>query len=135
MGAAEELASSVGTFSVWFPSLIRYHTECIQAACRALDKRLYEAAYRRGRNLGLDEAVAYALGESKPESQPAVMAPTVTLTKRERQVAELVAQGLTNSAIASRLVISPRTAQGHVEHILPKLGFPSRAQIAGWFDV
>ncbi len=35
MGAAEELASSVGTFSVWFPSLIRYHTECIQAACRA----------------------------------------------------------------------------------------------------
>ncbi|PVX65344.1 UNVERIFIED_ORG: regulatory LuxR family protein [Nocardia globerula] len=54
------------------------------------------------------------------------------LTKRERQVADLIAQGLTNQAIADRLVISPRTAQGHVEHILTKLGFTSRAQVAAW---
>lgn len=123
----------MGTFSVWFPSLIGYHTECMQTAHRVLDKRSFEAAYRQGRNLGLDEAVAYALGESTSKSQPAVMASIATLTKRERQVAEVVAQGLTNSAIASRLVISPRTAQGHVEHILTKLGFTSRAQIAAWF--
>ncbi|MFE3000355.1 response regulator transcription factor, partial [Nocardia sp. NPDC059246] len=55
-----------------------------------------------------------------------------TLTKRERQVADLVADGLTNKQIASRLVISQRTADAHVEHILTKLGFTSRAQIAAW---
>ncbi|MFE3003041.1 response regulator transcription factor, partial [Nocardia sp. NPDC059246] len=55
-----------------------------------------------------------------------------TLTKRERQVADLVADGLTNKQIASRLVISQHTADGHVEHILTKLGFTSRAQIAAW---
>lgn len=54
------------------------------------------------------------------------------LTKRERQIADLIAEGLTNQAIASRLVISPRTAQGHVEHILAKLGFTSRTQVAAW---
>ncbi|RZL70966.1 MAG: LuxR family transcriptional regulator, partial [Rhodococcus sp. (in: high G+C Gram-positive bacteria)] len=41
-------------------------------------------------------------------------------------------EGMTNRAIADRLVISPRTAQGHVEHVLVKLGFTSRAQIAAW---
>ena len=40
--------------------------------------------------------------------------------------------GLTNGEIASRLFISPRTAEGHVEHILTKLGFTSRAQIVNW---
>uniref|UniRef100_UPI00138F385F response regulator transcription factor n=1 Tax=Nocardia arizonensis TaxID=1141647 RepID=UPI00138F385F len=54
------------------------------------------------------------------------------LTKRERQVAELVAEGLTNRAIAARLKVAQHTAQGHVEHILTKLGFTSRAQIAAW---
>jgi len=54
------------------------------------------------------------------------------LTKRERQVAALIAEGLTNQAIADRLVISPRTAQGHVEHILAKLGFIFRTQVAAW---
>jgi non-specific serine/threonine protein kinase len=54
------------------------------------------------------------------------------LTKREREVADLVAQGLTNKQIAAKLVISLRTAQGHVEHILTKLGFTSRTQIAAW---
>lgn len=39
---------------------------------------------------------------------------------------------MTNRAIAEKLVISQRTAQGHVEHVLAKLGFTSRAQIAAW---
>ena len=54
------------------------------------------------------------------------------LTSREREVAILVAQGLSNRDIATRLVISERTAQTHVQHILDKLGFSSRAQIATW---
>ncbi|MFQ6398768.1 response regulator transcription factor [Nocardia sp. KC 131] len=56
----------------------------------------------------------------------------MALTKRERQVADLITRGLTNNQIAAELVISPRTAAGHVEHILTKLGFTSRAQIAAW---
>jgi DNA-binding CsgD family transcriptional regulator len=54
------------------------------------------------------------------------------LTPRERQVAELVAKGLSNRGIADVLVISERTAQNHVQHVLTKLGFSTRAQIAAW---
>ena len=52
------------------------------------------------------------------------------LTRREREVAELVAQGLTNREIAARLYLSERTAQNHVQHILDKLDLPNRGQIA-----
>ncbi|MFD3747234.1 AAA family ATPase [Nocardia sp. NPDC058633] len=55
-----------------------------------------------------------------------------TLTPREREVAELVTRGLTNHEIAAALVLSDRTAQNHVQHILTKLGFATRSQIAAW---
>jgi pimeloyl-ACP methyl ester carboxylesterase/DNA-binding CsgD family transcriptional regulator len=54
------------------------------------------------------------------------------LTERELELAALVAEGLTNAEIAARLVISPRTADAHLEHIREKLGVRSRAQIAAW---
>ncbi|HET8853896.1 MAG TPA: tetratricopeptide repeat protein, partial [Ktedonobacteraceae bacterium] len=54
------------------------------------------------------------------------------LTAREREVARLVAQGKTSREIAGLLVVSERTAEGHVNNILGKLGFTSRAQIAAW---
>ncbi|MFI7065978.1 ATP-binding protein [Kribbella sp. NPDC050124] len=54
------------------------------------------------------------------------------LSARELEVAGLVAEGLTNRQIAERLVISERTAQNHVQHILTKLGFATRSQIAAW---
>jgi DNA-binding CsgD family transcriptional regulator/sugar lactone lactonase YvrE len=57
---------------------------------------------------------------------------TPNLTRREREVAVLVAQGLTNREIATRLFISERTAESHVEQIRGKLGFRSRVQIANW---
>jgi DNA-binding CsgD family transcriptional regulator len=56
----------------------------------------------------------------------------VLLSKREREVAALVAQGLSNREIARTLFLSERTAENHVQHILSKLGFGSRAQIAAW---
>src|SRR2546429_8082381 len=55
-----------------------------------------------------------------------------SLTKREREVAGYVAEGLTNRDIADRLVISDRTVETHVEHIRNKLGVRSRAQVATW---
>ena len=52
------------------------------------------------------------------------------LTAREREVAELVADGLTNKEIAARLYVSKRTVDAHLEHILAKLSYVSRVQIA-----
>ena len=57
---------------------------------------------------------------------------TSGLSAREREVAELVAQGCTNREIADRLYISEPTAANHVQRTLTKLGFTSRAQIAAW---
>ncbi|MFE9326009.1 response regulator transcription factor [Nocardia sp. NPDC052278] len=79
--------------------------------------------------MGLNAAVSYALGE--PPTNTAHDSAT-TLTRRELEVAHLVAQGLTNKQIAAKLVLSQRTVQHHVEHILTKLGFTSRTQIAAW---
>ena len=54
------------------------------------------------------------------------------LTERQREVAALVARGLTNRQIGEVLVITEGTANLHVKHILHKLGFATRAQIAAW---
>jgi non-specific serine/threonine protein kinase len=54
------------------------------------------------------------------------------LTAREREIASLMADGLSNHDIAQRLVITEGTVEVHVKHILGKLGFRSRAQVAGW---
>jgi len=62
----------------------------------------------------------------------AIPVETTKLTRREREVASLVAKGLTNREIASRLFISERTAESHVEQLRGKLGFHSRSQVAAW---
>jgi DNA-binding NarL/FixJ family response regulator len=63
-------------------------------------------------------------------AQPRV--PTGPLSAREMEVARLVADGLSNPAIARRLYLSRPTVASHVAHILTKLDFASRAQIAAW---
>jgi non-specific serine/threonine protein kinase len=55
------------------------------------------------------------------------------ITRREQEIAALVAEGLSNRQIAAQLVISPRTAEGHVQNILVKLGFGARSEIAAWY--
>ncbi|MDH6293315.1 ATP-binding protein, partial [Rhodococcus opacus] len=132
LGAAEGLARSVGTSSVIYTDLIVYHQNCEQATRRALGDRAFGSAHRKGEQFGFDAAIAYGLGEQPPRTTTPDTGASMRLTNRERQVADLIAEGLTNQAIADRLVISPRTAQGHVEHILAKLGFTSRAQVAAW---
>ena len=56
--------------------------------------------------------------------------PMGRLTVREREVAMLIARGLTNRQIAQELVISPRTAENHIQHIFDKLGHSTRSQVA-----
>ncbi|MGY3786344.1 LuxR C-terminal-related transcriptional regulator [Streptomyces antibioticus] len=90
--------------------------------------------YDRGAALALPDVVAYALEENggDPPERPSGSAHGVRLTRREAQVAALVAEGLANQQIADRLVIARRTAEGHVERILSKLGLSNRSQIAAW---
>jgi len=54
------------------------------------------------------------------------------LSAREQEVANLVAEALSNREIAERLVVSERTVETHVRSILAKLGFGSRTEIAAW---
>ena len=94
----------------------------------------FEAAFAEGASYSLDQALAAALGESpSPDAPPtARVAVPGGLTPREWEIAALVAEGLGNKEIAGRLVISRRTAETHVEHILTKLGFRSRVQVSRW---
>ena len=63
---------------------------------------------------------------------PAAVAGRSPLSPRELEVARLVARGLTNKQIGETLFVSERTAENHVQHILVKLGFSNRSQIAAW---
>ena len=56
----------------------------------------------------------------------------VLLSKREQEVAGLLAEGFTNKEIAGRLYLSKRTVENHVQHILQKLGLANRSQVAAW---
>lgn len=89
----------------------------------------FEEGARRGEQLKITDAVELArighrekVGSSIPN-----------LTRREREVARLLAKGLTNREMADRLVISQRTVEGHVENVLGKMGVKSRTQVAIWF--
>ncbi|WP_068057506.1 protein kinase domain-containing protein [Nocardia xishanensis] len=128
--AAERIGQLVGTMPVMFSDLSVHQEEYERRTRQALSRQTYSAAQREGAALSFDAAIAYALGEHTAQAPTDVAGRK--LTKREREVAELIAEGLSNREIATRLVISPRTAQGHVEHLLTKLGFTSRAQIAAW---
>jgi non-specific serine/threonine protein kinase len=135
-GAATGLLRSMGTTLDSFQSLAGYHRDCEHLAQQALGEATYQAAYRRGLDLPAGDVLAYALQQPprKPPAKPP--APTgsdgAPLTARERQVARLIAAGHSNKQIAAELVISQRTAENHVEHILTKLGFTARAQVAAW---
>ncbi|MFI5266364.1 MAG: ATP-binding protein [Chloroflexota bacterium] len=102
------------------------------------------SAYAAGRELSASDAITEAFGTrvSSPlvasESHGAAagagsdLSPAMPLTTRELEIASLVASGATNKRIADALVITEGTAANHVLHILNKLGFSSRTQIAVW---
>ena len=131
LGAVQRIWTSIGGEARFgSQSWIIPAQACERQARRALGDHGFDAAFARGSGFGLDEAVAYALGETP---QAAVVARAESpLTRRERQVAELVTQGLTNKQIADQLVITQRTAEGHVERILAKLGLTNRTRLAAW---
>ncbi len=104
--------------------------DCARQGSEALGAAHWQAEYDRGGSLERPAALALALGEAPPATPP--QPDDGKLTRRQREVAHLVAQGLTDREVAARLSISIRTAESHVEQILARLGFRSRAQVAAW---
>jgi DNA-binding CsgD family transcriptional regulator len=108
------------------------HRDCERQAREALGESAFWAAYNRGLGLSAGDAVAYALQQPPRKPRAPAVSDGAPLTPRELQVARLIAGGRSNKEIAADLVISQRTAENHVEHILTKLGFTSRAKVAAW---
>ncbi|MEA5365225.1 LuxR C-terminal-related transcriptional regulator [Amycolatopsis sp., V23-08] len=97
-----------------------------------LGEETYQRHYATGLRSTVDEVLAGPPPEvavPSPRERPPAANP---LTPRELEVALLIAKGLSNKEIAATLVIALRTAESHVEHILSKLEFGRRAQIAVW---
>jgi non-specific serine/threonine protein kinase len=129
-GVASRIWHLVGgpTMMAW-QNLRIPHGRAESRARAVLGDVAFEASFAVGveRALDVDHAVAHVLGGAARRS-PA----WGPLTQREIQVAQLLGGGLANQEIAARLTISRRTAEGHVNKILVKLGFTNRAQVAAW---
>ncbi|MFF0005901.1 ATP-binding protein [Streptomyces tibetensis] len=140
LGGADRVWADIDTGRWGSHTLNSVRRDSEERAGRALGREAFERAHRRGAALGLAELAGHELQEpGRPHpTEPATATAlphddgTVRLTRRESEVAQLVAEGLANQQIADRLVIARRTAEGHVERILGKLGFSNRSQIAAW---
>jgi non-specific serine/threonine protein kinase len=92
-----------------------------------------QSALAEGKAMTIDQAIVYATTPPTPDEHGSYAPRSpMPLSPREHEVARLLARGLTNAQIARELVITERTAAAHVEHILAKLGFASRTQVAVW---
>jgi predicted ATPase/DNA-binding CsgD family transcriptional regulator len=114
-----------------FAPAFAFRRRCEDQARAGLGGSAFDDAFRSGTQLTLEQAAGPQQPEDRPAGPPR-RGSAEGLTRRERQIADLIALGKTNKEIAAMLVIAPRTAEGHVEHILAKLGFSSRARIAAW---
>jgi non-specific serine/threonine protein kinase len=146
IGAADQLWNRTGRRLSGVALMEESRQHAVKMARRALGERRFTAAYAHGTALDLDSVVreaAYEIGEAPgprvvdvatagdPVAVPVAGAGAVPglLTRREREIAELVASGLSNREIATRLFISKRTVDAHVEHIFSKLEISSRVQL------
>jgi non-specific serine/threonine protein kinase len=132
-GAGESLMQDIGT---GLGPVERYHYGPYVDAARAmLGETAWEEAFAQGRTMPAEEAAEFALSEEvvpTPESPPAGGETDDALTRREQEVAALVARGFTNRQIASELHLSGRTIENHIANIKRKLGRCSRTEIAAW---
>lgn len=138
-GAAHVVRQATGTPLSGFGLLTAQHERHVARVRRTLGARGFSHAFGEGTKMTLRQAARFACAESAP---PDEAAPPVAhtarnvarLTRREAEVAAGIARGLTNKEIAAALVIAQRTAETHVENIMAKLSFTSRAQVAAWMS-
>ena len=98
------------------------------AVRNAIGDKDFETAWAEGAALSTEEAIAYAQRGRGERKRPA--AGWASLTPTELDVVRLVAEGIPNKDIATRLFVSPRTVQSHLRHVYNKLGLTSRVQLA-----
>ena len=103
---------------------------------RGIGQKSFDAAVARGRAMTIGEGVAFALAdEQAPKPMPSVQAASDgVLTRRQLEIAGLIAEDLTNRQIAERLFLSERTVETHITNMLNKLGLNSRIQLSRWLD-
>ncbi|MFD3343809.1 LuxR C-terminal-related transcriptional regulator [Streptomyces anthocyanicus] len=135
LGGAATLWRRVGTTLWGVRALSAQHTQVENTLMLGLGAERFTQVYTFGTRLPVPQLIDVACGnahadDAAPPRHPHDGSPLGPLTPREREVADLIGEGLTNRQIAERLVISKRTADTHVEHILTKLGVTSRTQIA-----
>lgn len=108
------------------------HRELLTATRGALGEARFEKAFAEGQRRNPHDILvpAAAAGHGEP-AENAMLPP---LTRRESEIARLVATGLSNREIAVRLVIAQRTAETHLQHILNKLDLTNRTQVAVWVN-
>lgn len=127
-GGADRLWRFLGGHFSGFHDIGAYRQRSALKCRTALGDAGYEAAYGAGAHMRLEELVSFGIGDD--ESAGSMVNGAGRLTRRESEVAELVARGFSNRNIASELTISPRTAESHVERILKKFGLENRTQVA-----
>jgi DNA-binding CsgD family transcriptional regulator len=130
-GAGDSLWRILGSPVQQGPYYAEIRRDAARTCRRELGDDRFGAAHQRGMELPVADVIALARGEAAP---PATGSGGSALTKRELEVAALVADGLGNREIAERLVLSKRTVDAHLDHIFAKLGFSSRSQVAVWFS-
>ena len=131
LGAADRHWEIMGRPLQTYQHMYPFHEASVQAGHEQLGRGRFETAFAKGAAFSVDDGIAYALGEHPATATPS-SEPDTLLTAREQEIAQLIADGLSNRQIANRLTISVRTAESHAQHILTKLGFRTRAQIAAW---
>ena len=131
-GAADTLRRNVG--GPTSPTFVAYLRRGLEPAWQDLGREQGAAAFGEGQEMSLEDALAYALGAGEPMPPAGSQAVGIgaALTRREREIALLVARELTNREIAGELFVSERTVATHVHRILEKLGLRSRTQISAW---
>jgi non-specific serine/threonine protein kinase len=132
LGAAARLREAIG--APVHPVDRADHERTVAASEAALGAQAYAAAWQAGQTMLIEDVIELAVTGSgpPPEAAPTPPSKAQLLTGREREVAVLIARGLSNRQIAETLVIAERTVTNHVEHIFDKLDFRSRAQVATW---
>jgi predicted ATPase/DNA-binding CsgD family transcriptional regulator len=133
-GASERLWTLLNAPVLMGPAYAEIRKSAADTARNALGEERFDALVGHGYALSLSAALAVAKGEA-PAAPAGIAVPgTVakSLTRREREIAGLVADGLGNREIAEQLYLSKRTVDSHLEHTFTKLGFTSRTQLAAW---
>jgi DNA-binding CsgD family transcriptional regulator len=110
------------------------HAQSVTCATEGLGQTAFDAAFEHGRAMTIDEGVAFAVeGRQPPRAAPSALSrPQAVLTRRQLDIARLIADDLSNKQIAARLFLSERTVETHITNILNKLGLNSRSQINRW---